>query len=347
MWKRRLVFFAGALRVGIAAVLFALVADIAQRGYQNMLERWPWSPLLVTPAVFAIIAFAVRRWFPQAQGSGIPQVIAARASRDHAHRAMLLSWRTAIAVVALTVVAMAGGASVGRQGPTVLVGAVLLFALAGVAGMGRARGLALAGAAGGIAAAFNSPLAGVVFAIEELAHTFDGRVNVMIISSVVIAGLVSWLTFGQYHHFGEIPIFAAANADWLAVIVAALFGGPHRRTLRTLPRHGDVLAARMLARLRAHRVAFAAGAGLLVALLSIATGGDCVGQRLRRGPRRPRPRRARALVVRLRQARSDAAIEPRDGCRAACSRPRSPSAPASARRSRPSYRSSSRACSCS
>ncbi len=277
LWKRRLVFIAGAVGVGLAAVVFALVADVAQRGYQDMLERWPWSPLLVTPAVFAIIAFAVRRWFPQAQGSGIPQVIAARASRDHAHRAMLLSWRTAIAVVALTVVAMAGGASVGRQGPTVLVGAVLLFALAGVAGMGRARGLALAGAAGGIAAAFNSPLAGVVFAIEELAKTFDGRVNVMIISSVVISGLVSWLTFGQYHHFGVIPIFAASKADWLAVIVAALFGGLFGGLFARCLVTAAFSPPALLARLRAHRVVFAAGAGLLVALLSIATGGYAAG----------------------------------------------------------------------
>jgi H+/Cl- antiporter ClcA len=277
MWKRRIVFVAGALGVGVAAVIFAVVADRAQHIYQALLKQWPWSPLILTPAVFAALAYVVRTWFPHAQGSGIPQVIAARASREHHHRAALLSWRTAAALIVLTTIAMAGGASVGRQGPTVLVGAALLFGLAGVAGMGRARGLALAGAAGGIAAAFNSPLAGVVFAIEELAKTYEGRVNVMIISSVVIAGLVSWLTFGQYHHFGEIPIFGAENTDWLAVLVCAVFGGVFgglfARSLVTAAFSPPVL----LARLRAHRVLFAAGAGLVVAVLSIATHGYASG----------------------------------------------------------------------
>ena len=116
-------------------------------------------------------------FFPGSQGSGIPQAIAARHLRDEDDRSHILSLRLVVGKIALTVLGLFCGASIGREGPTVQVGASLMLQVARWGGMAQARGLILAGSAAGIAAAFNTPLAGIVFAIEEMGRTYEARTN--------------------------------------------------------------------------------------------------------------------------------------------------------------------------
>ena len=78
-----------------------------------------------------------------------------------------------------------------------------MLAVAGFAGVGRVRGLVLAGAAAGVAAAFNTPLAGVVFAIEEMAKEFEHRISGPIIGAVVLAGITGLALVGDYRYFGQ------------------------------------------------------------------------------------------------------------------------------------------------
>ncbi len=225
VWRRRLVFLAGAVAVGVTAVGFAKCADWAQDVYRSLTGAWPLLPLVMTPIGFAVLAYITRRWVPAAAGSGIPQVIAARKSPDERHRLCLLGFPVMIAKMVMTTAALVIGASVGREGPTVQVGASVMFAVAGVAGIGRHNGLVLAGSGAGIAAAFNAPLAGIVFAIEELAKAFTGRINEIIIGSVVIGGAVSWSILGNYPYFGEVSAHLGRSLDWLAVPVCAVLGG--------------------------------------------------------------------------------------------------------------------------
>lgn len=276
-WKRRTVFIVGAVAVGLIAVSFAKCADAAQEAYRNWLTAFHWSPLLVTPLGFALLAFVTRRWFPAAPGSGIPQVIAARRHRDHEYRQSLLGFKTMLGKIVLTSVAMLLGASVGREGPTVQVGASTMFAVAGLAGIGRHEGLVLAGAAAGIAAAFNAPLAGILFAIEELAKAFLGRINDLVILAVVISGAVSWMVVGNYPYFGEVSVKVLHAHDLLAVPCCALLGGLLGGLFSKMM---TVIMRRPPSFIRAWRRSpylFAAGCGLLVAVLSIASSGYASG----------------------------------------------------------------------
>lgn len=272
-----MVFLAGAMAIGLTAVAFAKCADWAQAVYRLLVAAWPWLPLLMTPLGFAVLAYITRLWFPAAAGSGIPQVIAARKSPEERHRLCLLGFPVMIAKIAMTTLALVIGASVGREGPTVQVGASVMFAVAGVAGMGRQNGLVLAGSGAGIAAAFNAPLAGIVFAIEELAKAFTGRINEIIIGSVAIGGAVSWAILGNYPYFGEVSILPGRPLDWLAVPVCALFGG----VLGGL--FSRIMVAIMcdpplfIARLRGRPLLFAALCGLAVAGLSVETSGYAAG----------------------------------------------------------------------
>ena len=90
-WRQRLVFWAGALAVGLVAVGFALAADRVQELFNHVVESTPYLPLILSPSVFALSAWATLRWFPNSQGSGIPQAIAARHLRDPDSRRRLLA----------------------------------------------------------------------------------------------------------------------------------------------------------------------------------------------------------------------------------------------------------------
>jgi len=277
VWRRRAVFLLGAIAVGAAAVGFARGADLAQALFRQMSGAWPWMPLLVTPTGFAILSWLTKTWFDGAQGSGIPQAIAARRSTDEAHRGVLMGARVTIGKVLLTILGLVVGASTGREGPTVQVGAAIMFAIGRFAGIGRQPGLILAGAAAGVAGAFNTPLAGIVFAIEEMAKSFDRRMNVLVIASVVIAGLTSLALIGDYSYFGQVSTRLAALGDWIAValcgVLCGAFGGIFSRGVL----HLATSPAGWIGMLRRHRTVFAAGCGLAVAALGLMTDGFATG----------------------------------------------------------------------
>ncbi len=169
LWKPRLVFWCGAFAIGVISVGFAKLADLAQNAFGSLTSSGEWTfllPLVLTPAGFILSAYLAATLFPNSGGSGIPQAIAARHLHDAEDRTRLLSLRIAFGKIVLTVLGLFSGASIGREGPTVQVGASIMLAVARFGGMAQARGLILAGSAAGIPAAFNTPLAGIVFAIE-------------------------------------------------------------------------------------------------------------------------------------------------------------------------------------
>ena len=103
--------------------------------------------------------------------------------------------------------------------------AVIDGPFANFAGIGRVRGLVLAGAAAGVAAAFNTPLAGVVFAIEEMAKEFEHRISGPVVGAVVLAGITGLALVGDYRYFGQTPAQLGTAQDWLAVPLCGLVGG--------------------------------------------------------------------------------------------------------------------------
>jgi H+/Cl- antiporter ClcA len=276
-WKRRLVFWSGGLAVGAAAVAFALAADRAQQGFRSLLALSPYLSLALTPAGLALSVALTRRYFPGSQGSGIPQAMAARQHLDPASRARLLSWRIALGKIALTLLGLATGASVGREGPTVQVGASILNALGRASG-GQFKGLILAGSAAGVAAAFNTPLAGIVFAIEEMSRSFEQRTSGLVLSAVIIAGLASLALLGDYTYFGHSAAALTALGDWAAVplcgVTGGLLGGLFSRALVGAARGVPGRLGRVM---RARPVAAAAVIGLLVAAIGIASGSTTYG----------------------------------------------------------------------
>jgi H+/Cl- antiporter ClcA len=92
-------------------------------------------------------------------------------------------------------------------------------------GMGKARGLILAGSAAGVAAAFNTPLAGIVFAIEEMGRAFEQKSSALVLIAVILAGIASLGLVGNYNFFGSSTSMLIVTIDWAAVFVCGIAGG--------------------------------------------------------------------------------------------------------------------------
>ena len=276
-WQRRAIFLLGGIVVGAAAVGLAQLADQAQIAFSALLSKFRYASLAVTPLGFALSVFLTNRFFPNAQGSGIPQAIAARHLTDQTARRSLVSLRIAAGKIILTLFGLLCGASVGREGPTVQIGASIMFAL-GRFSPRRQPGLILAGAAAGVAAAFNTPLAGIVFGIEEMSRAFETRTSSLIIAAVIAAGLTSLALMGNYTYFGTSPAALRNGIDWLAVplcgVVGGLAGGLFSRILIATARGFANPVGRAIKR---YPLGFAATCGLLAAVCGIVSGDTIYG----------------------------------------------------------------------
>jgi chloride channel protein, CIC family len=200
LWQpRKGLAIAEACVIGLVAALSAVLLKVgsgwlgAWRVHaSHVLAAW-----IVLPAVglsFGYLAgFLVERFAPEASGSGIPQVKASLANVPIA-----LSWRVAGVKLLSAIIALGSGITLGRQGPTVQVGAGL------AAGMSRLvptspdhrRQMIAAGAGAGLAAAFNAPIAGVLFIVEELLQDLSGMTLGTAIIASFIGGVISRLLGG-------------------------------------------------------------------------------------------------------------------------------------------------------
>lgn len=270
VWRKRAAILSGAVALGLAALLFARLADMANGLFLAFYHACRWGPLIATPAAFAGLVWLTRRIAPEARGSGIPQIMAARFDPLGAMRA-LASARTAMVKFLMTLAALLVGASVGREGPTVQISATIMAYAHRLFRVPVRASVMVAGGAAGVAAAFNTPLAGVTFAIEELAAAYEQRMTLLVMTAVLISGIVSLGLAGDYVYFGAmgdtLPIGRAIAVTLVAGVTGGLSGGLFSRLMLAFA--GS--ERRPLALLRAHPVAMAAGAGLVVAAIGCAT----------------------------------------------------------------------------
>ena len=277
-WRRRGVFVLGGIVIGAAAFGIAALADQAGGLFAALLVQLPYAAFLLTPLGFALSSWVSRRFFPNSGGSGIPQAIAARQLQGLAARERLVSVRIAIGKTILLLIGLLCGGSIGREGPTVQVGASIMFAV-GRLSPRRQPGLILAGASAGVSAAFNTPLAGIVFGIEEMSRSFEVGASGTIIGGVIAAGLTSLALQGDYTYFGTThAVLGGSVQGWLAVpllgVAGGLLGGGFSRVLILF---GGGLRGRLGTVVNQHPVVFAACCGLFVALCGWLSGDTVFG----------------------------------------------------------------------
>jgi H+/Cl- antiporter ClcA len=282
LWRQYGIFWLGATAVGLTAVFYARLIDYGYNTFLEFQTHHRWLALLLTPAVGAASVWLTRRFFRGAEGSGIPQVIATLHTNPGASGARLLTFPILLGKIAVSFLAILGGFTIGREGPTVQVGAALMFNLRRLYPRSNAlieRQLVLAGAAAGLSAAFNTPLAGIVFAIEELTRSFEARASGVLITAIIIAGVIALGLNGNYTYFGTIDI-GSHFPDLLAVavvitgIVTGIAGGVFCWLLLNTARWIPAPLRRMHGE---QPVAFAALCGLTIAVIGLVSGGTTFG----------------------------------------------------------------------
>lgn len=267
---------------GLIVVLFARATEYSMAFFFTQQKAHWWLPLILTPTAGVLIVWMTTHWFAGASGSGIPQTIAALQAdtKDEPHSS-LVSLKLAFGKVVLGVGALGAGFSAGREGPSVQVGASIMHAFRRFLPAGfsvHPRHLILAGGAAGISAAFNTPLAGVIFAIEELGRRFEQKTNGVVITAIVLSGLVSISLQGNYTYFGNISVGIIDRKIivpvFICAIVCGILGGIFSRTL--IEASGS-LKGRVGHLRNIHPLWWAGFCGLMVALLGAISGGAAHG----------------------------------------------------------------------
>lgn len=246
--------------VALFSAAYAKIFALCDAFVSQVLAPQPALVFLFAPLGFLLSRAVVEFFCPSAAGSGIPQVIAAihlekYPQENHAER--LLPRRLILAKVAGSCAALLGGGSTGREGPTLQISASLFRWVDAVVPKNWPRvprsHLLIAGSAAGLAAAFNAPLGGVVFAIEELGREHVNVFRSSLLQAVIISGLGAQILLGSYLFFGhpDMPAFSVAMLPSViataiaAGLIAAFFTGLllrlnrvqrglHRRSLRLL-----------------------------------------------------------------------------------------------------------------
>jgi H+/Cl- antiporter ClcA len=284
-WLDRATVLAFACATGAVVVAFTLLAEAAIHGYR-LLEDWGsqgrFLALLWTPALTVAVLWWTRRFVPGAMGSGIPQVV--RALDDDlppSQRAWLASLRVSLHKIGLVSGGLLAGLSIGREGPTVQVGAgVMVSAKRWLSPQSNidTHDLMVAGAAAGIAAAFNTPLGGIVFALEQLTRRRHLSHSSLVIAAIVLAGLVAVAVFGNQTYFGQLRVqtmsWSLLGPGLLVSLVAGLTGGLFARLIVVSARG---LPDRFSRWREAYPLRFAAGCGFTVAVIGLVTQGATAG----------------------------------------------------------------------
>ncbi|MCX6213308.1 chloride channel protein [Spirosoma sp.] len=275
-------FWVASLLTGLVAVgyeeLFVLAEDISF----TWLEAHPLLVFGLTPLAFLLAWLLVKKLAPAARGSGIPQVMAGielSNPASHGRIGYLLDLRVVAVKMVSSLVLLAGGGVIGREGPTIQISAAIFRAInrlqpAGWPQLSRQIALVTGGAAG-LAAAFNTPLGGIVFVVEELTQTHITRFRTAVFTAVIIAGMTAQAIQGPYLYLG-FPKVTASTGWFLGIVVlVAMFCGlagavfaktllwinAYRRRFTTLPQ----------------QAAWVAGSGVVMAALAYLMGTDAVG----------------------------------------------------------------------
>jgi chloride channel protein, CIC family len=270
---------------GLVGALFRLVLDGADR-FRGTVIDWAHGKQIagfvvvigISAAATALASWLVRKFAPGAKGSGIPDVEAVLRDEQPPAPPILIPVKFLGGVLA-----MGAGLALGREGPTVQMGAGIgqVIGAAFRRNKDDLKALLAAGAGAGLATAFNAPLAGAIFVLEELVRRFDTRITLTTLCASGSAIAVARLLLGHQPDFqleplphpgpGTVPIFFVLGA------VIGLIGIAYNRTLL-----GALAAAEQLGRWWSGDVR-AALVGAAVGLLAwfgpgLVGGGDAITQ---------------------------------------------------------------------
>lgn len=202
-------FWIGSVITGFFAVMYAKIFAWGENFMHFILNWHDWMIFIIAPIGFVLSWWLVKEFAPNAKGSGIPQVMAAvelANPKEHRKIRSLLSLKIIVFKILSSVVLVIGGGAVGREGPTIQIAGSIFRKvneyLPDWWPKISKKNMIMTGAAAGLAAAFNTPLGGIVFAVEELSKTHINYFKTALFTAVIIAGLTAQTLAGSYLYLG-------------------------------------------------------------------------------------------------------------------------------------------------
>ncbi len=225
-------FWIGAFITGLVAVIYTKLFSWAELGTKYIFHQASWLFFIITPLCFFLAWWIVAKYSPYARGSGIPQVTAAieLSNPKHTHKVnQFLSIRTIFVKVLSSLIMIFGGGIIGREGPTIQISASIFKKINDILPdwypkVSR-RIMIITGGAAGLASAFNTPLGGIVFAVEELTKTHFNFLKSALLTGVIIAGLTALYLLGPYLYLGYPKLEGISMWIVLAVIPVSIITG--------------------------------------------------------------------------------------------------------------------------
>jgi H+/Cl- antiporter ClcA len=225
-------FWIASVITGLLAVIYARLFLMAENLTTLIYKQHEWFLFILMPFCFVVAWWLVKRFAPYSRGSGIPQVAAAieiTGPKTDKKVDKLLSVKVILIKILSSLVLGIGGGAIGREGPTIQMAASVFKKINQLLPdwwpKVAKRNMIITGAAAGLAAAFNTPLGGIVFAIEELTKTHFSYFKTAIFSSVIIAGLTAQGILGPYLYLGYPKIGVLSGYIFLGVVLVAIISG--------------------------------------------------------------------------------------------------------------------------
>ncbi len=275
-------FWVGAFVSGGVAVLYAKLFYWAELATHLIYEKTSWAFFIITPFCFVLAWMIVSKYAPYSRGSGIPQVSAAieLSNPKHAYKVnVLLSFRIIFIKILSSLIMVFGGGAIGREGPTIQISASIFKKINDLLPTWYSkiskRNMIVTGAAAGLAAAFNTPLGGIVFAIEELTKTHFSFFKSALLTGVIIAGLTALNFLGPYLYLGY-PSLGGMPA-WIILLTIPIaiitgFAGSGMGSIILF-----VFKKKRVLKNNFNKIIYVAVCGLIIATLAVFVDGQTLG----------------------------------------------------------------------
>ncbi|MDP4284424.1 MAG: chloride channel protein [Bacteroidota bacterium] len=225
-------FWVASIITGLTAVFYSKVFAYLEYLGLSIFHHHNWAIFILSPVCFLIAWWLVIRFAPNARTSGIPQVMAAIELANPRHDkkvGKLLSLRILVIKILSSFFMIFGGGAIGKEGPTIQMAGTIFRKinewLPSWWPKISKRNMIMAGAAAGLAAAFNTPLGGIVFAVEELTKVHFSYFKTSLFTAVIIAGLTAQGLLGSYLYLGFPDVTHLSKLIIFPVLLVAAIAG--------------------------------------------------------------------------------------------------------------------------
>ncbi len=261
----------------VAIDFFLISSDYAQHTFKHLIAKSPHLSFVITPITFVLIIYMAKYFCHYIQGSGIPQLIAANDSRNKTIRERLLSFRVAIGKIIFIFIGMLGGAPIGIEGPSIHIGGSIFYGFNRFLKLNRKlliHSLIAIGGSAGLIVAFNAPIAGFLFAYEEIGRKLKKQALILIALVSALVYILSLLYRGNAPYLSDMSAYSIdLTLIWQLIplaIIAGVAGGIFSKA--TL-----YLIAKFISHTKARVIIIALILGFIIGLFNYLSAGQIAG----------------------------------------------------------------------